>query len=70
MLRIFENIMTRKILGPQGTEGCKSIVGRKQHNYELHGFFSKINIILVTKSRTMTPVVHVARNGEEFHIEI
>jgi hypothetical protein len=66
--------MTRKVMGPQGTEVCNSTMGgggkRDQHNYELHDFSPKLNIIAVTKSRTMTRAVHVVRIGDEIYTGI
>jgi hypothetical protein len=48
-LRIFENMMLRRIFGPKDEIGD----WRKLHNEELHVLFSLSNIIRIAKSRRM-----------------
>jgi len=50
-LRLFENRVLRKILGPKGDE----VTGewRKLHTEELDDLYCSSNIIRVIKSRTM-----------------
>jgi hypothetical protein len=61
MLRVFENRVLRRILGPKREE----VTGewRKLHNEELNDLYSPPNIVRVIKSR-MRWAVNVARMGE------
>jgi hypothetical protein len=60
-LRVFENRVLRRLLGPKRDE----VTGewRKLHNGELH-LYSSPDIIRQIKSRKMRWAVHVARMGE------
>jgi len=62
-LRVFENMVLRRIFGPRGEE----ITGewRRLHNDELNDSYSSPNIVRVIKSRRMRWTGHVARMGEE-----
>jgi hypothetical protein len=60
-LRVFENSMLKRILGPKRKEDGS---WRKLYNYELHSLYSSPNILWVIKSRRTRWVVHVARIGE------
>ena len=62
-LRVFENMVLRRIFGPRKDE----ITGewRRLHNEELNNFYSSPNIVRVIKSRRMRWAGHVARMGEE-----
>jgi hypothetical protein len=61
-LRMFENRVLRRILGPKRDE----VTGewRKLHNEELHILYSSPNVIRQIKSRRMRWAGHVARMGE------
>jgi hypothetical protein len=61
-LRIFENMVLRRIFGPNRYE----VMGgwRKLHNEELHGFYSSPSIIRVITARRIRWAGHVARMGE------
>jgi hypothetical protein len=65
-LRVFENMVVRKIFGPKRYE----VTGewRKLHNEELHILYSSANIIRQIKSRRMRWAGHVARMGEETNV--
>ena len=62
-LRVFENMVLRRILGPRRDE----ITGewRRLRNEELNDLCSSPNIVRVIKSRRMRWAGHVARMGEE-----
>ena len=62
-LRVFENMVLRRIFGPRRDE----VTGewRRLHNEELSHLYSSPNIVRVMKSRRMRWAGHVARMGEE-----
>jgi hypothetical protein len=62
MLRMFENKVLRRIVGPKRNK----VTGgrRKLHNEELHDLLSSPSIIRIIKSRRMRWAGHVARMGE------
>jgi len=62
-LRVFENIVLRRILGPRRDE----VTGewKRLHNEELNDFYSSPTIVQVIKSRRMRWAGHVAHMGEE-----
>ena len=59
MLRVFENMMLRKIFGPKRDE----LTGewRRLHNEELYDLYFSPDIIRMIKSRKIRWVGHVAR---------
>jgi len=63
MLRVFENMVFRRIFGPRRDE----VTGEwsRLHNEELNDLYSSPNIVRVIKSRRMRWAGHVARMGEE-----
>jgi len=62
-LRVFENMVLRRIFGPRSDE----VKGewRRLHNEELNDLYSSPYIVRVIKSRRMRWAEHVARMGEE-----
>jgi len=62
-LRVFENMVLRKIFGPRRDE----VTGewRRLHNEELNDLYSSPNIVRVINSRRFRWAGHVARMGEE-----
>ena len=62
-LRVFENVVLRRIFGPRRDE----VKGewRRLHNEELNDLYCSPNIVRVIKSRRMRWAGHVARMGEE-----
>jgi len=62
-LRVFENMVLRRIFGPRRGE----VTGewRRLHNEELNDSYSSPNIVRVIKSRRMRWGGHVACMGEE-----
>ena len=63
MLRVFENMVLRRIFGPRRDE----VTGdwRRLHNEELNDLYCSPNIVRVIKWRRMGWAGHVARMGEE-----
>jgi hypothetical protein len=61
-LRVFQNRVLRRILGPKGDE----VTGdwRKLHNVELNDLDSSTNIVRVIKSRRMMWAGHVSRKSK------
>jgi hypothetical protein len=62
-LRVFENMVLRRIFGPRRDE----VTGewRRMHNEELNDLYSSPNIVRVIKSKRMRWTGHVARIDEE-----
>jgi hypothetical protein len=65
-LRVFENILLRKIIGPKRDE----VTGewRKLHNKELRDLYSSPIIVRVIKSRSMKWAGHVERTWEKRNV--
>jgi len=63
MLRVFENMVLRRIFGPRRDE----VTGewRRLHNEDLNDLYCSPNIVRVIKSRRMRWVGHVAHMVEE-----
>ena len=61
-LRVFENMLLRRIFGPRRDE----VTGewRRLHNEELNDLYCSPNMVRVIKSRRMRRVGHVAHMGE------
>jgi len=62
-LRVFENMVLRRILGPRRDE--VTVEWRRLHNEELNDLYSSPNIVRVIKSRRMRWTGHIARMVEE-----
>jgi len=62
-LRVFENMVLRRIFGPRKDE----VTGgwRRLNNEELNDLYCTLKIVRVIKSRRMRWAGHVARVGEE-----
>ena len=62
-LRVFENMVLRRIFGPRKDE----VTGewRRLHNEELNDLYSSPNIVRVIKSRRIRWAGHVARMDEK-----
>jgi len=62
-LRMFENMVLRRIFGPRRDE--VTVEWRRLLNEELNDLYSSRNIVRVIKWRRMRWAGHVARMGEE-----
>jgi hypothetical protein len=62
-LRMFENMVQRRMFGPKRNEMTGG--WRKLHNEELHNLYSSPSIIRMMKSRSMRWTWNVARMGEK-----
>ena len=62
-LRVFENMVLRRIFGPRRDEVTGG--SRRLHNEKLNDLYSSPSIVRVIKSRRMRWAGHVARMGEE-----
>ena len=62
-LRVFENMVLRKIFGPRRNEVTRD--WRGLHNEELNDLYSSPNIVRVIKWRRMKWAGHVALMDEE-----
>jgi hypothetical protein len=62
-LRVFENMVLRRIFGPKRDEATGE--WRRPHNKELTDLYSSPNIIRVIKLRRMSWAGHVVRMGEK-----
>jgi len=65
-LRVFENMLLRRIFGPRREE----VTGewRRLHNEELNDLYCSPNIVRVIKWRRISWVGHMARMGEEIRV--
>ena len=63
-LKVFENMVLRRIFGPRRDEVTGTYRGRL-HNEELNNLYYSPNIVQVIKSRRTRWAGHVARMGEE-----
>ena len=61
-LRVFENRVLRKTLGPKRDE-VKGVM-RRLHNEELYTLYSSPNVVWLIKSRRMGMAGHVTRVGD------
>ena len=61
-LRVFENMVLRRIFGPRRDEVTEE--WRRLHNEELNDLYPSHNIVRVIKSRRMRWAGNVARMGE------
>jgi len=62
-LRVFENMVLRRIFGPRREEVKEE--WRRVHKVDLNDLYSSPNILRVIKSRIMRWAGHVAHMGEE-----
>ena len=62
-LRVFENMVLRRIFGPRRDEVTEE--WRRLHNEELNDLYCSPNIVRVIKSRRMRWAGHMARMGVE-----
>jgi len=62
-LRVFENMVFRRIFGPRRDKIMEE--WKRLHNEELNDLYSSPNIVRVIKSRRMRWARHVARMGED-----
>ena len=62
-LRVFENMVLRRIFGPRRDEVMRE--WKRLHNKELNDLYSSPNIVGVIKSRRMRWAGHMAHMGEE-----
>jgi len=63
MLRVFENMVLRRIFGPRRDEVTEE--WRRLHNEELNDLYPSPNTVRVINSRRMRWAGHVACMGEE-----
>ena len=63
-LRLFENMVLRRIFGPRPRRDEITGDWRRLHNEELNDLYSSPNIVRMIKSRRMRWAGHVARMGE------
>ena len=62
-LRVFDNMVLRRIFGPRRDEATGEC--RRLHNEELNDLYCSPNIVRVIKSRRMRWAGHVERMSEE-----
>jgi len=62
-LRVFENMVLRRIFGPRKDE--EKGKWRRLHNDELNDLYSSLNIVRLIKSRRMKWAWHETHLGEE-----